>query len=95
MAGIQLRGLVKHYGKGPNTVPVLHGIDATVNSTCDGGTWTTTPVLATRSIAFTGFAWNPLGMAALGGFERPGLCVPPKGECAARRLRKQLYHWQS
>ena len=31
MAGIQLRGLVKRYGKGAGAVPVLHGIDATVN----------------------------------------------------------------
>jgi apolipoprotein N-acyltransferase len=26
-----------------------------------------------RAWVFTGFAWNPLGMAALGGFDRPGL----------------------
>ncbi len=26
-----------------------------------------------RAWVFTGFAWNPLGMAALGGFNRPGL----------------------
>jgi sn-glycerol 3-phosphate transport system ATP-binding protein len=31
MAGIQLRGLVKRYGKGTSSVPVLHGIDASVN----------------------------------------------------------------
>ena len=31
MAGIQLRGLVKRYGKGAGAVPVLHGIDATIN----------------------------------------------------------------
>ena len=31
MAGIQLRRLVKRYGKGAGAVPVLHGIDATVN----------------------------------------------------------------
>ncbi|MBV1690236.1 apolipoprotein N-acyltransferase [Novosphingobium sp. G106] len=28
-----------------------------------------------RAWVFTGFAWNPLGMAALGGFERPGLAA--------------------
>ena len=28
-----------------------------------------------RAWVFTGFAWNPLGMAALGGFDRPGLAV--------------------
>jgi sn-glycerol 3-phosphate transport system ATP-binding protein len=31
MAGIQLRALVKRYGTGASAVPVLHGIDATVN----------------------------------------------------------------
>jgi sn-glycerol 3-phosphate transport system ATP-binding protein len=31
MAGIQIRGLVKRYGKGAAAVPVLHGIDAEVN----------------------------------------------------------------
>ncbi len=30
MAGIQIRGLVKRYGKGASAVPVLHGIDASV-----------------------------------------------------------------
>ena len=30
MAGIQIRGLVKRYGKGASVVPVLHGIDASV-----------------------------------------------------------------
>ncbi|HEX7742134.1 MAG TPA: apolipoprotein N-acyltransferase, partial [Sphingobium sp.] len=28
-----------------------------------------------RAWVFTGFAWNPLGMAALGGFEHPGLAA--------------------
>ena len=28
-----------------------------------------------RAWVFTGFAWNPLGVAALGGFERPGLAL--------------------
>jgi len=28
-----------------------------------------------RAAAFTGFAWNPLGMVALGGFTRPGLAI--------------------
>ncbi len=28
-----------------------------------------------RAAAFTGFAWNPLGMIALGGFTRPGLAL--------------------
>lgn len=28
-----------------------------------------------RATLFTGFAWNPLGMIALGGFARPGLAV--------------------
>ena len=28
-----------------------------------------------RATLFTGFAWNPLGMVALGGFTRPGLAV--------------------
>lgn len=28
-----------------------------------------------RATAFTGFAWNPLGMVALGGFTRPGLAL--------------------
>lgn len=28
-----------------------------------------------RATLFTGFAWNPLGMAALGGFARPGLAA--------------------
>jgi apolipoprotein N-acyltransferase len=28
-----------------------------------------------RAWVFTGFAWNPLGMATLGGFERPGLAA--------------------
>jgi len=28
-----------------------------------------------RSWVFTGYAWNPLGMAALGGFARPGLAA--------------------
>jgi apolipoprotein N-acyltransferase len=28
-----------------------------------------------RGWAFTGFAWNPLGMIALGGFTRPGLAM--------------------
>ena len=28
-----------------------------------------------RAWVFTGFAWNPLGVAALGGFDRPGLAL--------------------
>lgn len=28
-----------------------------------------------RAVLFTGFAWNPLGMVTLGGFDRPGLAL--------------------
>ncbi len=37
------------------------------------GTWIVSEWL--RSWVFSGFAWNPLGAVALGGFERPGLAV--------------------
>ncbi|MBX9884051.1 MAG: apolipoprotein N-acyltransferase [Novosphingobium sp.] len=37
------------------------------------GSWTITELL--RASLFTGFAWNPLAMVALGGFARPGLAA--------------------
>ncbi|MBX9663284.1 apolipoprotein N-acyltransferase [Novosphingobium sp.] len=37
------------------------------------GFWVLTEYL--RATLFTGFAWNPLAMAALGGFNRPGLAA--------------------
>lgn len=37
------------------------------------GAWISTEYL--RATLFTGFAWNPLAMAALGGFDRPGLAM--------------------
>ncbi len=37
------------------------------------GTWIVSEWL--RSWVFSGFAWNPLGAVALGGFDRPGLAV--------------------
>ena len=37
------------------------------------GTWIIAEYL--RATLFTGFAWNPLAMAALGGFTRPGLAL--------------------
>jgi hypothetical protein len=45
------------WGSSANATSFEYCIDATINSLCDG-VWTTTPVLATRSVAFTGFAWN-------------------------------------
>lgn len=37
------------------------------------GSWTIAELL--RASLFTGFAWNPLAMVALGGFARPGLTI--------------------
>lgn len=37
------------------------------------GSWIVAELL--RASVFTGFAWNPLAMAALGGFDRPGLAA--------------------
>ena len=45
------------WGASTNATSFEYCIDSTINSLCDG-TWTTTAALATRSVAFTGFAYN-------------------------------------
>ncbi|MBW8754885.1 MAG: apolipoprotein N-acyltransferase [Sphingomonadales bacterium] len=49
------------------------GNDRMVTILAFAGCWIISEWL--RAWVFTGFAWNPLGMAALGGFARPGLAA--------------------
>lgn len=51
---------------------LAHGWRAALLPALAGG-WILAELL--RASLFTGFAWNPLAMAALGGFARPGLAV--------------------